>query len=83
MTAITAKMSDTGRVTVPLDVRAALGLERGGPVVLELVDGELRLRSVAAAMNRARALTRKLTAGKRGVSVEDFLADRRRDAERD
>jgi AbrB family looped-hinge helix DNA binding protein len=74
-------MSDTGRVTVPMEVRAALGLERGGAVVLELVDGELRLRSVAAAMDRARALTRQLTAGKRGVSVEDFLADRRREAE--
>lgn len=83
MTATTAKMSDTGRVTVPLDVRAALGLERGGPVVLEVVDGELRLRSVAAAMDRARALTRQLTAGKRGHSVDDFLADRRREAERE
>lgn len=83
MTAITAKMSDTGRVTVPLDVRAALGLERGGQVVLEVVDGELRLRSVAAAMDRARALTLGLTAGKRGVSVDDFLADRRREAERE
>jgi hypothetical protein len=32
---------------------------------------------VAAAMDRARALTRELMAGTRGVSVEDFLADRR------
>ena len=78
-----AKMSETGRLTVPLGVRAAVGLERGGPVVLEIVDGELRVRSVAQAMARARALTRELTLGLTGVSVDDFLADRRRETERD
>ena len=76
-------MSETGRLTVPLGVRAAVGLEKGGPVVLEIVDGELRVRSVAQAMARARALTRELTLGLTGVSVDDFLADRRRETERD
>jgi len=83
MPVISAKMSDTGRLTVPLGTRAAVGLERGGPVVLEVVDGELRVRSVAQAMERARAQTRELTRGLKGVSVDDFLADRRREAERE
>ena len=83
MTAISTKMSETGRITVPLGVRAAVGLERGGPVVIEIVDGELRVRSIAQSMSRARALTRKIMAGKKGVSVDDFLADRRREAKRE
>jgi AbrB family looped-hinge helix DNA binding protein len=83
MSSLSTKMSDTGRITVPLGVRAALGLEKGGPVVLDLVDGELRIRSVAQAMERARALTREMTQGLTGLSVDDFLADRRREAKRE
>lgn len=83
MPSLSANMSDTGRITVPLGVRAALGLEKGGPVVLDLVDGELRIRSVAQAMARARAMTREMTQGLTGLSVDDFLADRRRDAKRE
>jgi hypothetical protein len=32
-------------------------------------------------VTRAQALSRKLVAGKTGVSVDDFLADRAREAE--
>jgi bifunctional DNA-binding transcriptional regulator/antitoxin component of YhaV-PrlF toxin-antitoxin module len=83
MTTASTKMSRTGRITVPIDVRAAAGLERGGPVVLEVVDGELRIRGVAQTMRRARALTREIIAGRSGLSVDDFLKDRRREAERE
>ena len=83
MPALSTKMSSTGRITVPLGVRAAMGLEKGGQVVLDLVGGELRIRSVAQATARARALTRETTQGMTGLSVDDFLADRRREAERD
>ena len=83
MASLSTKMSDTGRITVPLGVRTALGLEKGGQVVLDVVDGELRIRSVAQAMDRARALTRELARGLTGLSVDDFLADRRRDAKRE
>jgi AbrB family looped-hinge helix DNA binding protein len=83
MPTISAKMAENGRITIPLNVRAAVGLERGGSVVLEVVDGELRLRSVAQAMDRARAISRKIIAGRQGFTVDDFLADRRREAERE
>jgi len=83
MTAIAAKMAENGRITVPLNLRAALGLERGGPVILEVVEGELRVRSVAQAMERARAISRRIIAGRDGFSVDDFLSDRRREAERE
>jgi len=83
MNAIMTKMSENGRITFPIAVRAAVGLERGGDVIIEVVDGELHVRTVAQAMNRARAIARELLAGKPGASVDDFLADRRREAERE
>jgi AbrB family looped-hinge helix DNA binding protein len=83
MQSISTKISDTGRITVPASLRAAAGLERGGPVVLEVVDGELRVRSVARTMDRARALAREIVAGRPGATVDDFIAARRREAEGD
>ena len=83
MPAIAARMAENGRITIPLNVRTALGLERGGPVVLEVVEGELHVRSVVQAMERARAISRSIVAGREGASVDDFLADRRREAARE
>jgi AbrB family looped-hinge helix DNA binding protein len=83
MSAVTTKMSENGRMTVPASIRAVVGLERGGDVIVEVVDGELRLRTVAQAMERARAVARKILGRKKGGTVEDFLADRRRDAARE
>jgi antitoxin PrlF len=82
MTAITTKMSENGRITFPVSLRAAVGLERGGDVIVEVVDGELHVRTVAQTMERARAMARKIVAGRK-ASVDDFLADRRREAERE
>jgi AbrB family looped-hinge helix DNA binding protein len=83
MSAVTTKMSENGRMTVPASIRAAVGLERGGDVIVEVVDGELHVRTVAQAMERARAAARKIMGRKKGGTVEDFLADRRRDAARE
>ena len=81
MTAIKAIMSQNGAVTFPPDVRAAAGLENGGPVVIELVDGGLQVRSIKQIMDRAREVARKIVGDQPGFSVDDFLADRRREAE--
>ncbi len=83
MTAVTTKMSENGRLTVPASIRMAVGLERGGDVIVEVVDGELRIRTVAQAMERARALARRILGGQAGGSVDDFLTDRRHDAARE
>lgn len=81
MTAIKAIMSQSGAVTFPEDVRAAVGLENGGPVVIEVVNGELHVRSIKQVMDRARDIARKIIGDQPGTSVDDFLADRRREAE--
>ncbi|MHB8527883.1 MAG: AbrB/MazE/SpoVT family DNA-binding domain-containing protein [Caulobacteraceae bacterium] len=83
MSPVTTRISENGRLTIPATMRAALGLERGSSVVLEIVDGDLRVRSVAEALRRARATVRRLTDGRPGFSVDDFLAERRREAERE
>lgn len=80
---IVTKMPENGRITFPIDVRAEVGLERGGNVIVEVVEGELHVRSVAQAMERARALTRRIIAGKEGGTVDDFLAERRCEAKRE
>jgi AbrB family looped-hinge helix DNA binding protein len=81
MNAVTTKVSETGRMTVPASLRTALGLEHGGDVVLEVVDGELHMRTVSQAMDRARALAREMLRDK--TTVDEFLADRRREAARE
>ena len=83
MTAVTTKISESGRMTIPANIRAAVGLERGGDVIVEVVDNELHVRTVAQSMERARATARRIVAGKPGSAVDDFLADRRREGARE
>ncbi|HEY1560499.1 MAG TPA: hypothetical protein VGF71_06380 [Caulobacteraceae bacterium] len=80
MSAIQAHMSPTGRLTVPKSARAKAGLARGGPVVIEIVDGDLRVRSIAQAMARARTLAAEIAAEASVGDVNAFLAERRREA---
>ena len=49
--------------------------------MIEVVDGELHVRSIKQVMDRASALALKLIGDQPGASVDDFLADRRREAE--
>lgn len=72
-----AKMTDNGRLTVPVEMRKQLGLRPGSTVMLEVVDGELRARSIASVMKRARAMSRELLGDNVGSAVDDLLAERR------
>ena len=68
-------VSPSGRLSLPVELRRAVGLEKGGSVLVDLDGGAIRLRTlddvVAAAQESARRL-----AGK-GASVDDFLRARR------
>jgi AbrB family looped-hinge helix DNA binding protein len=48
------KIAPGGRVVLPAEFRKTLGVSVGDSVVIELEDGELRLRSLDAAIKRAR-----------------------------
>ncbi len=69
-----------GRMSLPADLRRRHGLASGGQVIVEETEDAIVLRTVGQAVARAQALSRKLTAGKAGTTVEDFLAERRREA---
>lgn len=68
-------ISPSGRLSLPVEVRRAVGLEKGGTVMVDLDGGAIRIRTlddvIAVAQDSARQL-----AGK-GASVDDFLRVRR------
>ena len=81
MTTVRAKVTETGRLSLPADFRKAIGLERGGDVVVELAGKEIRIRTMDEVVHRAQELTRQLLAGGATASVDGFLAERGREAE--
>lgn len=82
MTVHKARIVSGGRLQIPADVRRELGLADGDDVRIEVVDGELRVRSFKAALERVRAMVREYVP--EGVSLADeLIADRRAEAERE
>jgi antitoxin PrlF len=75
------KVGPGGRVLIPADMRAALGVAEGDMLLATLEDGELRLMSGATAVKRAQALMRANLQG-HGSLTEELLAERRADAAR-
>ena len=80
MTSIPAKVSPSGRLELPSEIRKAVGLDRGGSVVVELHGQEIRVRKVEDVVAQARELSRKLLRNHPEASVDHFLAERRREA---
>ena len=75
-----SKVVSGGRVQLPAAMRSAAGLSDGDTIVLELVDGEIHLRSQKAMLARVRARLRPFV--EEGVSiVDELIADRRVEAE--
>lgn len=80
---LTATMLDGGRIVVPAEVRAALGLKKGDKVLVSLdADGEVRLSTQIQALRR---LQEKMRPFKRpGINeIDDFIAFRRAEAVRE
>ena len=73
------QVSPSGRLSLPAEFRKALGLERGGKVLVELAGDEIRLRTIRAAVARVQARAKRMFADKPQVSSADFLAHRRQD----
>ena len=70
-----------GRVSLPAELRRKHGLVNGGEVIVEDAGDAIVLRTLDQVVARAQKLSRKLVAGKEGATVDDFLADRARQAE--
>lgn len=75
------KIVSGGRVQLPADVRRALSLSDGDTILIEVVEGEVRLRPLREAVRRIQELVRPYII--EGQSVVDELIAERRAASRD
>jgi AbrB family looped-hinge helix DNA binding protein len=78
MATFRAKVTEGGRVVIPAEIRRQLGFQPGVEVVLSVADGELRIRSVRQAIERARELVRRHVG--EGTSMTDELISERHEA---
>ena len=74
------RITPSGRMSLPAELRKRLGLGRGGDLVVEETEDGVILRTVAQVVANAQELARRYTAGKDEFSVDDFLAQRRNDS---
>lgn len=80
MEAQRVKIVDGGKLVIPAAMRRELGISTGDTVLVDVDDGELRVRSVSRAIERARAILRRHVP--EGVQLSDeLIADRRAEAE--
>lgn len=73
----TITVGPAGRIVIPAEFRAELGIEEGAVLIGAIEGGELRLATTDAAVKRAQAIFRKYVPEGRNV-VDEFLAERRR-----
>ena len=69
------KVSPTGRLSLPIEVRRVVGLEGGGTVLIEATGGDIRIRTVDEVFAKARNGARTILGD--DASVDDFLRFRR------
>ncbi len=82
METVTVKMGENGRLVLPASYRRALGVKSGSEILLSLQDGEVRMTTRAAAIERAQAFLRDRKPEGRLVS-EELIAERRAEAARE
>jgi bifunctional DNA-binding transcriptional regulator/antitoxin component of YhaV-PrlF toxin-antitoxin module len=74
------RIIEGGKLIIPASMRRELGIVTGDTVLVDVADGELRVRSLSKAIERAQAILRRHVP--EGVSLADeLIADRRREAE--
>jgi AbrB family looped-hinge helix DNA binding protein len=76
------QVGEKGRIVIPADVRAAMGIEPGDTVILNYDHEELRMVTRKARLKQAQERARRLIPP--GVSLADeLLAERREEARRE
>lgn len=78
MKSATTKIVEGGRIVLPADMRRALMLKQGDPVVIELTGEELRIRSTKAALRRVQAYLSDFRTEK--LASDELIEDRRAEA---
>ena len=76
------KMASNGRLVIPTELRAALGMGKGGSFLASLENGSVRLRPLADVVAQVQAEVRRYVPP--GTSLADeLIEERRREAERE
>jgi AbrB family looped-hinge helix DNA binding protein len=70
------KVSKEGRILIPANVRADLGLREGSGLSLRVENGEIRIYDQAQALRRAQAIAKKYKKTDESV-VDELLKERR------
>ncbi|UVO54002.1 AbrB/MazE/SpoVT family DNA-binding domain-containing protein [Sphingomonas sp. SUN039] len=73
---IELKIAANGRIVIPRDVRRALGVEKGGTLILDNDGSKFSLQSRTQRVTEARAIAAAAFAGYQGDPLDDFLKDR-------
>jgi AbrB family looped-hinge helix DNA binding protein len=78
----TIRIREGGRIVIPAAVRAALGVGPGDDLIATFEDGEFRLTTRTEKIRRLQERVRLLDKGS-GSVVDEFIAERRAEAERE
>ena len=73
------KISEGGRVVIPVQIRQALDLKEGDAVLWELHDGEARITTRARRIRQAQALVCKHVPAGHSLA-DELIAERRAEA---
>lgn len=81
---IWTQIDSQGRLVVPAEVRRLMRVESGDRIAFVISGDEVGLMTVDQGIERAQAIARKHIKREPGVSiVDEFIADRRAEAERE
>ncbi len=76
------KIVEGGKLVIPATFRREMGIAPGDTVIVELDEGELRVRSLPLAIRRVQERMRELNPDGRLLS-DELIADRRAEAARE
>lgn len=76
------KLSEGDRLAIPSSFRDEMGVGPGDTLMVELTDGELRIRSINTAITRVQGKVRALNPAGRSL-VDELIAERKNAAGRE
>jgi AbrB family looped-hinge helix DNA binding protein len=80
---IFAKINESGRIVIPAAIRQQMGIKAGESVLMEVVDGVLRMESHRARIRRIQEEFKKLIPEGEMLMSDQLIADRREEARRE
>jgi len=77
------KLSSNGRISIPADVRAKLGMKNGDTLLLRHDGSGITLTTLEQSVREAQSMIAQAMEGKPGFTVDDFIRERREEARRE